>query len=347
MFHLAKWWVPESENQITCCLCPQQCAIQDGAYGRCGARFTKGGELWTNAWGVGTYPVADPIEKKPLYHFLPGSKVLSYGHLGCNLNCDFCQNWSLSTSHDYKTLQSLTPDNCVQTALEQGCSAIAFTYNEPTISSEFCIEVSKNARRFGIKTIAVSNGYICAEARNELYDVIDAANIDLKSIDPDFYTKYCRGKLAPVLETLAYLAKSKRTWVEITNLLIPELNDSKSNIDRLLDWVLTHLGPDVPLHFSAFHPAHRMRTFPITPYDTLRRAKDSALARGLRYVYIGNVHQAQNTSCPNCRNEVISRINHTVSKYELLDGKCPECGTLIPGIYGDLQKPTFLPSFNQ
>jgi pyruvate formate lyase activating enzyme len=307
--------------------------MQDRVSGRCGARYAKDGRLWTKAWGVGTYPVADPVEKKPLYHFLPGSKVLSFGLLGCNLNCAFCQNWSLSTSHDYGTLQSLTPENCIQIALAQGCSAIAFTYNEPVISSEFCIEVSENAHRFGIKTIAVSNGYIRADAGNDLFDVIDAANIDLKSIDPDFYTKYCEGRLAPVLETLACLAQSERTWVELTNLLIPGLNDSESDIDRLLDWVLTNLGPDVPIHFSAFRPSHHMRTFPITPYDTLRRAKDRALACGAHYVYLGNVPQAQDTTCPNCQNEVIRRLNYTVAKYELLNGKCPECGTLIPGVY--------------
>jgi len=336
MFHIAKWWASESDSRIVCGLCPHQCSIQDGTSGCCGARYAKDTKLWTNAWHVGTYPVADPVEKKPLYHFLPGSKVLSFGLLGCNLNCAFCQNWSLITSHDYRKLQSLTPGDCVQMALGQGCLAIAFTYNEPTISSEFCIEVSKNAHRFGIKTIAVTNGYINAEARNELYDVIDAANIDLKSIDPDFYIKYCEGKLAPVLETLAYLAQSKRTWLEITNLLIPDLNDSGTDIDQLIDWVLTHLGPDVPLHFSAFHPANRMRLLTITPYDTLRRAKDRALTRGLRYVYLGNVHQAQHTVCPNCQNEVIRRVNHTIAKNELLNGKCPKCSTLIPGVYSKL-----------
>ncbi|MDR0498587.1 MAG: radical SAM protein, partial [Holophagales bacterium] len=185
MSKLARWWHAEDNGQIVCDLCPQKCSMTDGASGHCGARYAKDGKLLTKAWEIGTYPVADPIEKKPLYHFLPGSKVLSFGLPGCNLNCAFCQNWSLSTSCDYGTLQNLTPESCVQMALAQGCAAIAFTYNEPTISSEFCIEVSKKARRSGIKTIAVSNGYISDGARNELFDMIDAANIDLKSIDPD------------------------------------------------------------------------------------------------------------------------------------------------------------------
>ena len=328
----AKWWYLE-RDRIICELCPQLCAMPDGISGRCGARFAKDGKLWTNAWGVSTQPVADPVEKKPLNHFLPGSKVLSFGLPGCNLDCAFCQNWSLSTSRNYKALQVIVPENCVQMALDLDCPAIAFTYNEPTISTEFCIDVSKTAHRRGIKTIAVSNGYIRREARRELFDAIDAANIDLKSIDPDFYARHCGASLAPVLETLEYLACSKTTWFEVTNLLIPGLNDSESDINRLSDWVCTRLGAEVPLHFSAFHPAYRMQELPRTPYDTLRRAKDIALARGLRHVYLGNTPQSQSTICPNCQREVIRRVNYAVIKYELPAGKCPECGTRIAGVF--------------
>jgi len=330
MVRPARWWHSE-HDRIVCEVCPQLCTMPDGASGRCGARFAKHDKLWTNAWGVGTQPVADPVEKKPLNHFLPGSKVLSFGLPGCNLDCAFCQNWSLSTGRNYGDLQLLIPENCVQLALEQDCSAIAFTYSEPTISTEFCIDVSKAAHRMGIKTIAVSNGYIHGEARSELFDAIDAANIDLKSIEPEFYARHCGARLAPVLETLEYLARSRTTWFEVTNLLIPGLNDSESDLNRLSDWVCTHLGTDVPLHFSAFHPAHRMQELPRTPYDTLCRAKDIALAHGIRHVYLGNTSQPQSTLCPNCQSEVIRRVNYTVTKYNLLHGKCPECGTEIAG----------------
>ena len=332
MASLAGWWRPD-DRRLVCELCPHLCVIPDGASGHCGARYAKDGKLWTKAWGIGTYPIADPVEKKPLYHFLPSSKALSFGLPGCNLDCAFCQNWGLSTSRDYGALQSLTPENCVQMALEQGCSSIAFTYNEPIISTEYCIEVSKAAHQAGLKTIAVSNGYISGIARRELFDAMDAANIDLKSIEPGFYKDHCGARLEPVLETLEYLAGSKTTWLEVTNLLIPGLNDSEPEINRLSDWVCTHLGAEAPLHFSAFHPAYRMQNLPRTPYDTLRRAKDIALARGLRHVYLGNTPQPQNTICPNCQREVIQRVNYAVAKFSLRDGKCLDCGAKISGIF--------------
>jgi len=329
----ARWWRPAGDGGAACALCPQACVISDGAAGVCGARYAKGGKLWTKAWGVGTYPFADPIEKKPLYHFLPGSSVLSFGLAGCNLKCSFCQNWRLSASHDYGALQSLTPDNCVKMAQGQGCSSIAFTYNEPTISSEFCIEVSKAARQAGLRTVAVSNGYIQGEARRELYDVIDAANIDIKSMSADFYSKYCGGRLEPVLETLIYLVRSKRVWVELTNLLIPTLNDSDSDIDSLAEWIGANLGPDVPLHFSAFRPEYRLQTLPITPFETLCRARERALARGLKYVYIGNTTEPQITACPNCQKELIRRSGYSVTKHGMLTNKCPDCGLEIAGFF--------------
>ena len=277
--------------------------------------------------------MADPIEKKPLYHFMPASSVLSFGLFGCNLSCSFCQNWRLSASHDYKTLQRLTPDNCAEMALEHGCSSVAFTYNEPTISSEFCIEVSKAARKAGLRTVAVSNGYIQSGARRELFDAIDAANIDIKSINPDFYSKHCGGGLEPVLETLSCLVASKRVWVELTNLLIPSLNDSDSDIDSLADWIGANLGYDVPLHFSAFHPEYRMQNIPRTPYNTLRRARERALAHGLKYVYLGNTPQPQITFCPNCRRELIRREGYSVAKHGFLTNKCPDCAAEIAGVF--------------
>ena len=332
MAQLARWWSFE-ENRVTCGLCPSVCSLLDGAVGSCGARYAKDGQLWTKAWGLGTPPMADPVEKKPLNHFLPGSKTLSFGLPGCNLTCAFCQNWRLSASRDYGACQSISAERCVQMAVEQGCSSIAFTYNEPIISSEFCIEVSDIAHSVGIKTIAVSNGYILADARRDLFDVIDAANIDLKGIDPDFYTRHCGAELAPVLETLAYIARSGKTWLEITNLLIPGLNDSDTDIDGLVDWICRNIGQDIPLHFSAYHPSYRMQAPPRTPFDTLCRAKERALAKGIRYVYLGNTSQPQNTACPVCQREAIQRLNYLVAKCELSDGKCIGCGARIAGVF--------------
>lgn len=333
MAHPARWWRPLGDNRIVCELCPQVCIIPDGATGNCGARFVEYGQLCTNAWGVGTYPVADPIEKKPLYHFLPGSSVLSFGLFGCNLSCSFCQNWRLSSNHDYDSLQSLTPEKCVKIALEHGCSSLAFTYNEPAISSEFCIEVSKAARQAGLRTVAVSNGYIHNEARSDLFDVIDATNIDIKSINADFYSAHCGGRLEPVLETLVYLTRSKRIWVELTNLLIPSLNDSDSDIDSLARWIGANLGYNVPLHFSAFHPEYRMQNLPRTPYNTLRLARERALVHGLKHVYIGNTPQPQITFCPHCQGELVRREGYNVSKHGILTNKCPDCAAEIAGVF--------------
>ena len=332
MAQIASWW-HSGKDRITCGLCPQSCSMLEGNLGGCGARYVRDGKLWTRAFGVGTTPVADPVEKKPLYHFLPGTKVLSFGMAGCNLKCAFCQNWSLSTSDNYDALPGLSPEKCVQTAIGQGCTAIAFTYNEPIIYSEFCIEVSRIARSAGIKTIAVSNGYILEEPRTELFSVIDAVNIDLKGIVPEFYTKYCGARVEPVLETLRYLVHSSEAWVEITNLLIPGLNDSPRDIDCLIDWICANLSLDIPLHFSAFHPAHRMESLQRTPISTLAMAKEKALGRGMRYVYLGNVSHPQDTMCPNCRNLAVRRLHFTVSEYQVRDGKCSRCGCAIAGIF--------------
>jgi pyruvate formate lyase activating enzyme len=265
---------------------------------------------------------------------LPGTKVLSFGLRGCNLSCAFCQNWSLSASHDYDALQSLSAEGCAQLALGHACSAIAFTYNEPIISSEFCIDISAAAHSAGLRAIAVSNGHIRDGARQEFFGAMDAANIDLKSISPNFYAKYCGGRLEAVLETIIHLAHSKSTWLEITNLLIPGLNDSERDIGALADWVGENAGPDVPLHFSAFHPAYRMQEFPRTPIETLARAKGIAVGRGLRYVYLGNVSQPQCTACPNCMGEVLRRVNYAVSHCGMKNGKCPNCGEPIAGVFG-------------
>jgi pyruvate formate lyase activating enzyme len=333
----ARWWgeVPgtaQVDGHVACRLCPHGCALAEGKVGRCGARYAQGGRLFTRAWGVGTPPVADPVEKKPLYHFLPGSRVLSFGLPGCNMACSFCQNWGLSTSGDYDQFPPLTADDCVALSRTLGCRSIAFTYSEPSIAAEFCIDVADAGRGAGLRTVAVSNGYICGDARGDFFGGMDAANIDLKSIDTGFYEKHCGARLEPVLETLVHVAREKRVWLEVTNLLIPSLNDSDKSIGGLIDWVAANLGPDVPLHFSAFHPAHRMQGLPRTPLATLARARDMALAAGLRYAYAGNTPQAQVTLCPKCQTELIRRDGFSV-ECGLRGGRCPACGGGVAGVF--------------
>jgi pyruvate formate lyase activating enzyme len=328
----ARWWDAGAEG-VVCRLCPHACAIAEGGTGRCGARRAREGKLFTRAWGMGTPPVADPIEKKPLYHFLPGSRVLSFGLPGCNMACSFCQNWGLSTSRDFGSFPALTPEDCVGLSQELGCSAVAFTYSEPSTWAEFCIEVAGAAHQAGLKTIAVSNGHIHSDARRDLFDCMDAANIDLKSIEPGFYQKHCGAHLGPVLETLVHVARGKRTWLEVTNLIIPSLNDSDSGISRLVDWVAENLGADVPLHFSAFHPAHRMQGVRRTPFATLARAAELALAAGLRYVYVGNTAQPQTTRCPMCGSELVRRDGPGDVGCRLSAGRCPDCGGAIEGVF--------------
>jgi len=332
----ARWWDSVSDGaggRVVCALCPHACAMAEGWPGKCGARLHIGGKLITKAWGIGTPPVADPVEKKPLYHFLPGSKVLSFGLPGCNMSCAFCQNWSLSTSNDHDRFPTLAASDCVALSRKLDCSAIAFTYSEPSIAAEYCIHVADAAHHAGIKTIAVSNGYITGEARAEFFASMDAANIDLKSIDPGFYEKHCGARLEPVLETLTHIAKGKSTWLEITNLLIPTLNDSDRCISGLVAWVAENLGVDVPLHFSAFHPAHRMLGVPVMPVATLVRARAMALAAGLRHAYIGNTPQPQMTFCSNCGTTLISRMGFGNVECRVERGACPNCGAGVAGVF--------------
>jgi pyruvate formate lyase activating enzyme len=277
----------------------------------------------------------DPIEKKPLYHFLPGTQVLSFGAIGCNLGCRFCQNWSLSQAKDFSRLQPSSPEEIVRTALGQRCSGVAFTYNEPIISAEYCLEVAQACREAGLKTIAVTAGYISGPAREAFFRGMDAVNVDLKGFSEAFYHHYCRARLNPVLETLAFLAKEARTWMEITTLLIPGANDSPAELDALTSWVAGSLGQEIPLHFSAFHPEHRLLDRPPTPLATLQQAKAIARANGLDFVYLGNVRNAEGstTFCPGCGVAVIERDGHRITTQRLTGGACTACGSRLPGCF--------------
>jgi pyruvate formate lyase activating enzyme len=313
--------------------------LHEGQRGFCFVRACQEGAVVLTTYGRSSGFCVDPIEKKPLYHFLPGTPVLSFGTAGCNLGCRFCQNWDISKSREIDTLaDSASPDAIADAARRLGCRSVAFTYNDPVIFHEYAIDVAKACRGRGIKAVAVTAGEVCPEPRAEFYRHMDAANVDLKGFTEEFYHEVCAGHLQPVLDTLIYLKHETNVWFEITTLLIPGLNDSDAELSRLVDWVAENLGPDVPLHFTAFHPDFRMMDRPRTPPETLQRARRLALDRGLRFVYVGNIHdpEGDSTRCPGCDSLVIGR-----DWYELTDwgldqgGRCRHCGVVIPGLFED------------
>jgi pyruvate formate lyase activating enzyme len=279
----------------------------------------------------------DPIEKKPLYHFLPGSKVFSFGTAGCNLGCKFCQNWEISTARDMDLLMAkATPEQIAAAAKRAGCASVAYTYNDPVIFTEYAVDAALAAREAGLFNIAVSAGYITRPGAEDLYGAMDAANIDLKSFSPSFYRQVTGGRLEVVQDTLRYLVHETDVWTELTTLVIPGLNDSEQELDQLTRWVAEELGPDVPLHFSAFHPAARMQDRPRTSLATLRRARGIALANGLRYVYLGNVWDREGsvTICSACQAELVVRDGYQLTKQRIgPDGRCPDCGVPVAGVW--------------
>ena len=291
------------DGRIQCDVCPRYCRLHDGQRGLCFVRARRGEELVLTTYGRSSGFCVDPIEKKPLNHFLPGTPVLSFGTAGCNLTCKFCQNWDISKARELDRLQDqASPEAIARAAADSGCRAVAYTYNDPVIFLEYAIDVAQACRARGIRNVAVSAGYMCAAPRAEFYAHMDAANIDLKAFTEGFYRKLCTGALQPVLETLEYLRHETEVWLEITTLLIPGHNDAPAEIEALSAWVMDHLGPDVPLHFTAFHPDYKMMDVAPTPPATLTRARDIALRHGLRYVYTGNVHDeaGQSTYCHAC-----------------------------------------------
>ncbi|MCL2006099.1 MAG: AmmeMemoRadiSam system radical SAM enzyme [Planctomycetaceae bacterium] len=321
---------------IQCDVCPQCCSLAENQTGICGMRTLKDGNLVLLPHSKTTGFAVDPIEKKPLYHFHPGSKTLSFGSIGCNFACRFCQNAATAQSHDLSLLTtSATPDDVVRLAKQHHCESVSFTYNEPIISAEYVQEAAAACRNAGLKTVAVSNGFIAEKRRTAFFDAMDAANIDLKSFSAPFYRTYCGGELEPVKDTLRYLSTS-HTWLEVTTLLIPSLNDSEQEIGELCAWFAKHLGREVPLHFSAFRPAHKLPDLPQTPPQTLFRARDIAMSFGLRYVYTGNIDDpaGQSTHCPQCHQTVVLRHRHSVEEYEIDEESCCKyCGQSIAGCF--------------
>jgi len=338
--HEARWWEPEAGGRVHCYLCPRHCHIGVGQSGFCFIRVNEGGRLYSLGYGSPAALQIDPIEKKPLNHFLPGSKVFSLGTAGCNMGCFFCQNWDISKSkQDQVRSTALAPEDVPQLALQYGCSSIAFTYNEPTIWGEYVVDICRAAKERGLKTVMVSNGYITREAFHDIYDHVDAANIDLKAFTENFYGKITLTHLAPVLETLRWLKKETNVWFELTNLMIPTLNDDPDETRRLAEWICEHLGTEVPLHFTAFHPDFKLQDKPSTPPETLHRAHAIATEMGLKYVYEGNIHSERaNTYCPDCRALLVRRSWHKVVSNKLQAGSCSNCGRVIPGRWIDPQQ---------
>ena len=339
----ARWWHRLEDGRIQCDLCPRDCKLHEGQRGACFVRQREGDAMVLTTYNRSSGFCVDPIEKKPLNQFYPGTSVLSFGTAGCNLACKFCQNWDISKSRQMDTLASqATPEMIAAAAVQLGCRSVAFTYNDPVIFAEYAMDVADACHARGVQTVAVTAGYIHEGPRREFFSRMDAANVDLKAFSEEFYFRQTGAHLQPVLETLEYLARETSVWVEVTTLLIPGLNDSDAELEAQCAWMFERLGPDVPLHFTAFHPDYRMTEVPATPPATLGRARAIGLRAGLRYVYTGNVHDTSggSTYCPGCGGEVIDRDWYVLNRYALDEqGRCGQCGTPLAGRWQKFGKP--------
>lgn len=330
-----RYWHMIEDGRMQCDLCPRDCKLHEGQRGACFVRMRQGDEMILTTYGRSSGFCIDPIEKKPLNHFYPGSSVLSFGTAGCNLACKFCQNWDISKSKDTDQLMEQASPHAIAIAAEQfGCKSVAFTYNDPVIFAEYAMDVADVCHARGINTVAVTAGYMHDQARRDFYAKVDAANVDLKAFTDDFYVKLTGSKLQPVLDTLRYLRYETNVWFEITTLLIPGKNDSDEEITAMCHWIKSVLGVDVPLHFSAFHPDYKMMDIPPTPINSLIRARNIAVHAGLQFVYTGNVHhqEGDTTFCPKCHTALIVRDWYEINQYNLTkNGHCPSCGSAISG----------------
>ena len=339
-YYPGRWWQKLEDGQILCNLCPRHCKMHEGQRGFCFVRQNIGGQMALTTYGRSSGFCIDPVEKKPLNHFYPGTSILSFGTAGCNLGCKFCQNWDISKSREFdKLADSSSPQKIARAAKQLGCKSVAFTYNDPVIFAEYAIDIAKECRKLDVKTVAVTAGYITQEAIGEFYEYMDAANVDLKGFTEDFYKNITLGSLQAVLDTLVYLKHKTNVWFEITTLLIPGENDSAEEIDKETRWIKDNLGPDVPLHFTAFHPDYRMRDKPNTPPQTLSRSREIALTNGLHYVYTGNIHDPRGSStyCPKCGQILIERDWYVLGEYNLKNkNQCSRCGTVIPGHFDEM-----------
>ncbi|KAF0193080.1 MAG: pyruvate formate lyase activating enzyme [Gammaproteobacteria bacterium] len=332
-----QYWHRLDDGRVQCDLCPRACRLHEGQQGLCFVRARRNDAIVLTTYGRSSGFCVDPIEKKPLNHFLPGTPVLSFGTAGCNLACKFCQNWDMSKSREMDILaDSASPETIAYAAQQLGCRSVAFTYNDPVIFHEYAIDVAQACRDRGIKTVAVTAGYICAKPRREFFRNMDAANVDLKAFTEHFYRHVTGSTLQPVLETLQYLKHETSVWFELTTLLIPGHNDSDAELQQMTRWVVEKLGPDVPMHFTAFHPDWKMMDTPPTPPATLMRAREIAVQNGVRYAYTGNVHDSVggSTYCHHCGTRLIGRDWYVLTDWNLVDDrKCRRCGTVCAGVF--------------
>jgi pyruvate formate lyase activating enzyme len=335
--HPTRYWHRLADGRVECDVCPRRCRLHEGQRGFCFVRARQSDRIVLTTYGRSSGFCVDPIEKKPLNHFLPGTPVLSFGTAGCNLGCRFCQNWDISKSREVDTLaDAASPEQIADAAERLGCRSVAFTYNDPVIFLEYAIDAADACRARGIRTVAVTAGYVSPGAREELFAHMDAANVDLKGFTEDFYRRVCFGRLGPVLETLEHLRHKTRVWFEITTLLIPGLNDSDGELDAMTRWVVEHLGPDVPMHFTAFHPDFKMLDRPPTPASTLARARTIGMGNGVRYAYTGNVRDVpgQSTFCHACGSLLIERDGYDLGAWGLAgEGRCATCGAACAGVF--------------
>ena len=332
-----RYWHALDDGRVQCDVCPRFCKLREGQRGLCFVRGRQDDQIVLTTYGRSSGYCIDPIEKKPLNHFLPGTPVLSFGTAGCNLACKFCQNWDISKSREWDRLtDQADPESIAVAAKKLGCRSVAYTYNDPVIFMEYAIDVAEACHAHDIKSVAVTAGYITPEPRRELYRHMDAANVDLKGFTEDFYWKICGGHLQPVLDTLIYLKHETKVWFEVTTLLIPNQNDSDREIDAMTQWAMEYLGPDVPWHFTAFHPDWKMMEVAPTPAATLMRARHIALNNGLHHVYTGNVHDevGGSTYCHGCGEVLIGRDWYELTAWNLnAYGHCHKCGARTPGIF--------------
>ena len=332
-----RYWHRLDDGRVQCDVCPRACKLKEGARGLCFVRAREGDAVVLTTYGRSSGFCIDPIEKKPLNHFLPGTPVLSFGTAGCNLACKFCQNWDMSKSREMDTLaDTAAPEKIARVASDLGCRSVAYTYNDPVIFLEYAIDVARACREVGVRSVAVSAGYVCPEPRAEFFSWMDAANIDLKAFSEGFYKKLCSGHLEAVKETLRYLVHETDAWVEITTLLIPGENDSDAELDAMTGWIATELAPELPLHFTAFHPDWKMLDYSPTPPATLTRAREIARNNGLHHVYTGNVHDEAggSTYCHQCSEKLIGRDWYVLGDWNLdADGRCAQCGTPLAGVF--------------
>jgi pyruvate formate lyase activating enzyme len=333
-----QWHHRTPNGRLQCDLCPRHCTLQSGQRGFCFIREAQGDDIVLTSYGRASGFCIDPIEKKPLNHFYPGTSVLSFGTAGCNLGCRFCQNWDISKAREMDRLtERAAPESIVDAAVRAGCRSIAYTYNDPVTFAEYAIDTAEAARERGIQNVAVTAGYISAQAREAFFAPMDAANVDLKAFTEGFYEKLCFAELGPVLDTLVYLRHETNVWLELTTLLIPGHNDGEAEVEQLCRWAHEHLGPEVPLHFTAFHPDFKLEGVPATPPSTLMRARAQALATGIHHVYTGNVHDAagQSTYCKTCGKVVIERDWYALGAFRVARGGCAHCGTTLAGRFED------------